>query len=292
MTAFLRAGDPAPVAIAVDPDTLDNDVSPATVTITGANIRPGASFRLEKAGEPDIVAASVLWQDSDALVGDLPIYGRAGGDWDLIVTNSDGQQDTLSAAVNLLVIVAAQLASASIEGREDRVELNFRLLLVEPDETFVLYRSNRSDGGFIRLDGTVERGDDDWFHYVDENVLPGRTYYYKLDAQVGRDVRELYRGSATTPSRSLELLQNHPNPFNPTTTISFYLPEPGRVRLDVYDVSGALVRTLVEGYASAGAHHPVWDGRSASGDPVGSGVYFYRLTAGKSQLTRKMVLLK
>lgn len=292
MTAFLRAGDPAPVAAAVDPDTVDNDTSPVAVTITGANVRPGAVFRLEKTGEPDIVARSILWQDSNELRGDLPIYGRAGGDWDLIVTNNDGQEDTIAAGINLMQIVAAQLAYAAVDAREDRVELSFRLLQVEAGETFVLHRSNRSDGPFVRLEGALQRGVDDWFFYVDDTVLPGRTYYYRLEAHDGSEARELYRGSATTPSRKLELTQNYPNPFNPTTKISFYLPESARVRLDVYDVSGARVRTLVQGFASAGAHHPVWDGRDDDGDPVGSGVYFYRLTSGKTQLTRKMVLLK
>jgi hypothetical protein len=86
--------------------------------------------------------------------------------------------------------------------------------------------------------------------------------------------------------------QNFPNPFNPTTTISFSIAERARVNLSVYDLSGGLVRTLVDDVLSAGVKETVWDGRDARGNPVSSGVYFYRLKAGDKVMTKKMVLLK
>ena len=95
-----------------------------------------------------------------------------------------------------------------------------------------------------------------------------------------------------TKAYELALHQNTPNPFNPSTTISFTLPERARVTLTVYDVQGRLVRTLVDEMAGEGYQERIWDGKDASGNPVGSGVYFYRLTAGDKTLTKKMVLLK
>jgi hypothetical protein len=292
MSAFLRAGDFPPGVDSITPSVMDNDVSPMMVTVGGTHFGNGASFRLEKTGEPHIIASGIVWQDAGTVQGALPIYGRKGGAWDLIVVNPDGREDTLVAAVILNEIVAAQLAWASIRAHAHRVELQFVLLAVEPGERFFMYRSELS-GKFERLDGSLERGDDDRFTFIDDSVLPGKTYTYKLDVR-GADgaTRELYRGTATTPSKQLTLEQNHPNPFNPVTTISFYLPTPQRVQLDIFDVSGALVRTLVSGHASAGSHNPVWDGKDRAGNPAGSGVYFYKLTAGKSQLTRKMILLK
>jgi hypothetical protein len=88
------------------------------------------------------------------------------------------------------------------------------------------------------------------------------------------------------------LMQNHPNPFNPTTTIEYSLDAGGSVSLRVYDVSGRLVRTLVEGEKGPGAHAEVWNGRNDRGEAVSTGVYFYRLRAGEKVLTRKAVLLK
>jgi len=88
------------------------------------------------------------------------------------------------------------------------------------------------------------------------------------------------------------LLQNMPNPFNPKTTIAFTLPETGDVSLEVFDVAGRKVATLLDGQLDAGPHRVEWNGVSDSGERVASGVYFYRLTAGGEKISKKMVLLK
>ncbi len=86
---------------------------------------------------------------------------------------------------------------------------------------------------------------------------------------------------------------NYPNPFNPSTVITYAVPSPGgSVLLRVYDLSGRLVRTLVSEWVREGEHSAVWDGKSDSGREVGSGIYFYRLTVGGETFERKMVLLK
>jgi len=84
----------------------------------------------------------------------------------------------------------------------------------------------------------------------------------------------------------------HPNPFNPTTTIRFGLPAAGQVRLSVYDVTGRLIRTLIDGGLAEGPHEAVWDGRDASGRGVGSGSYFARLLAGGRRETVWMCLVR
>jgi subtilisin family serine protease len=94
-----------------------------------------------------------------------------------------------------------------------------------------------------------------------------------------------------TPTR-FELYANHPNPFNPSTMISYDLPKSSRVRLAIYDVSGREIRELVDGTEPPGRRMVEWDGRNASGETVASGVYFYRLTAEDYVRTMKMVFLK
>jgi flagellar hook assembly protein FlgD len=88
------------------------------------------------------------------------------------------------------------------------------------------------------------------------------------------------------------LSQNFPNPFNPSTIITFGLEAEGSVSLRVYDVSGRLVRVIVEGKRSARHYREAWDGKDENGVAVASGVYFYRLTGGNYTHTRKMVLLR
>ena len=87
-------------------------------------------------------------------------------------------------------------------------------------------------------------------------------------------------------------LTNYPNPFNPTTTIVYEMPSAGDVMLAIYDVRGALVRTLAQGNKPAGPHITRWDGRDERGRAVASGVYFARLELGRATITRKLTLLK
>jgi len=100
-------------------------------------------------------------------------------------------------------------------------------------------------------------------------------------------------GRSSLP-KTFSLSQNAPNPFNPSTAISFQVPDgnSGQVTLKVYDLRGSLVRTLVDGPKEAGAYTVFWDGRDREGRRVSSGVYLYRMQAASFTRTRKMVMLK
>ncbi len=90
-----------------------------------------------------------------------------------------------------------------------------------------------------------------------------------------------------------ELLSAYPNPFNPTTNLTFAMPKEGAVTLEVYNVLGMKVRTLEAGKRmSAGYHTLVWDGRDNSGSILPSGVYIYRLSADQYTASKKMVMMK
>ncbi len=86
--------------------------------------------------------------------------------------------------------------------------------------------------------------------------------------------------------------QNYPNPFNPTTTMEFVLPAAGAVEMAVYDLAGHKVRTLRNENMSSGVYTVTWNGRDDAGNEATTGLYFYRLTAGGTSLTKKMLLLK
>ena len=88
------------------------------------------------------------------------------------------------------------------------------------------------------------------------------------------------------------LLPNHPNPFNPTTTIEFKVTTPGFVSLEIFDVRGRRVRTLIRENRETGWHEAVWDGRDDSGGHLAAGTYFYRLRQPDFESTRKMSLVK
>ena len=88
------------------------------------------------------------------------------------------------------------------------------------------------------------------------------------------------------------LAQNHPNPFNPETTIEFSLPQPSEVKVEIFDMLGKRVQTLVNQHQSAGRYSVVWDGRDEKGQLVSSGVFIYKLRAGSFVQSRKMVVLR
>ena len=104
----------------------------------------------------------------------------------------------------------------------------------------------------------------------------------------------LYGNSAVNLPKAFSLKQNAPNPFNPSTTISFTVPEgyQGKTNLKVFDLRGKIVRVLADDIREPGGYNVFWEGTDQAGRTVSSGVYFYRLQADNYTSTRKMVLLK
>lgn len=101
------------------------------------------------------------------------------------------------------------------------------------------------------------------------------------------DVKDI----AELPS-SYRLLNNFPNPFNPTTKIAFEIPQSEHVSLKIYNINGELIRTVTNENLPAGHFEKIWDGKNDLGSEVSSGIYIYRLTAGKFDRSVRMVLMK
>lgn len=123
------------------------------------------------------------------------------------------------------------------------------------------------------------------------------TYQFNDMSLEPRDLDDIFIVGLTgvdgdVPAVKNDLAQNRPNPFNPTTTIQFSLEQRSQVSLKVYDVSGREVRTLENRALPTGQYNVTWDGTNNSGQAVTSGIYFYRLDAGKFESTKKMVLLR
>jgi hypothetical protein len=115
---------------------------------------------------------------------------------------------------------------------------------------------------------------------------------YRVEPRGNEDIARPTGVPEGAVGRKLELAQNQPNPFNPKTLIAFNLPQASDVRLEIYDVAGRRVTTLVDRHLTAGPYSYEWDGRNQHGEKVASGVYFYRLSTPERDLSKKMVLLK
>lgn len=91
---------------------------------------------------------------------------------------------------------------------------------------------------------------------------------------------------------AFELSQNYPNPFNPSTVIKYQVPQNSYVKLAIYDISGRVIKTLVNGQQEAGYYSINWDGNTEAGSKVASGMYIYRIEAGSFTSVKKMLLMK
>jgi hypothetical protein len=108
------------------------------------------------------------------------------------------------------------------------------------------------------------------------------------DCVVIRGDREAVEGAPQSEGEpEIQLIGNYPNPFNPTTEISFSLSQASHVKLEIFNIMGQHIETLVDGYREVGVHSVIWDGSA-----VASGVYLYRLEAGDFVEAKKMMLLK
>ena len=85
---------------------------------------------------------------------------------------------------------------------------------------------------------------------------------------------------------------NRPNPFNPSTTIRYDLPEAAHVKIKIYNMMGKEIASLFEGIMSAGSHEVMWNGRDGADQQVASGIYVIRCMIGTDVFTRKMLLMK
>jgi len=186
--------------------------------------------------------------------------------------------------------VAVAITSFEVSAGDGGVAVSAEFLSDFNEVTVNVYRGE-SEADLTAVHSVTARGGET-FRWVDVDVDPGKVYTYRVG--VRDEDGEFYSAprSVTTPTISYALDQNVPNPFNPTTTISYTLPDAGAVKLSIYDASGRLVRTLVSSAREHGSHAEVWDGTDSAGRAVSSGIYFYRLDAGKFSQSRKMVLLK
>lgn len=95
-----------------------------------------------------------------------------------------------------------------------------------------------------------------------------------------------------TNELNFNLKQNYPNPFNPSTNIEYDLSEAGEIKVEIFNVNGELISTIVNEYQRPGKYTVKWDGTDDSGGKAASGVYFYRVTSKEKLQTRKMILLR
>lgn len=205
--------------------------------------------------------------------------------------NYAGQESGYSEERSVELVTAAALISRfDARAGDAGVRLSWQVHSNENITGYLVYRRTAGGSEKLLVSTPLPSSSDT---YLDTDVRHGTSYTYALVAQLndGSEVRSI-AASATTPSLALALAANTPNPFRWHTRIPFTVNASSRVTVRIYDVTGALVTTLLDGPLAEGEHDVTWNGMDASGKQVASGAYFCTLTSGKQIQTQKMVLVR
>jgi len=190
-------------------------------------------------------------------------------------------------------VVATLLQSYSADWSDKGVRIDWTLSEIDEGADFIVSRAAGPSMDFSEIPSGGITREDLSFSFIDTECESGATYYYRVDLRNDTGLMLLFEtGPVETPPAALTLYQNHPNPFNPSTTIRYHVTERCRVALEIYSVSGDLVARLYDGYREKGTYAASWNGCDGRGIQMSSGVYLYRLRAGKETLSRKMILLR
>jgi hypothetical protein len=190
-----------------------------------------------------------------------------------------------------------QLNSLDAKIVDGLVELHWSTANEIDNAGFNVYRASSKDGVQEKINTELipARGDEvsgAAYTFIDKSAGG----YYWLEGVGLNGVAGAKHGPVLASGRDVpaafSLAQNHPNPFNPNTRIMYNLAADCHVTLDIYNVLGQKVSTLVDEYQKAGSKTVEWNGRDASGVNVASGIYFYKITAGSFVDIKKMVLLR
>ena len=260
---------------------------------TGTGTLLLVTFKAKAVGETRVTFSNFFAGSSsgEAILSDVPeivitIEDRKYPAWDV---NQDGLVNVLD-----LILVAQHLgADASVNPQAD---VNGDGTINVLDLIVVAQRLGESTVGVAPFNVTA----------IDNSELdPAVIQAWIAQAEVENDgslafrqgIENLQRLLASLLPEKTALLANYPNPFNPETWIPYHLAEPADVTVRIYAADGGLVRTLALGHQVAGIYESrvraaYWDGKNEVGEPVASGVYFYKLTAGDFTATRKMLVVK
>ena len=237
----------------------------------------------------------VLDVSSAPAMSETGYYDTGGGCLDICVTTddflivSDGICGVYIMSNPLVpALVTSYHASAAAGG----ITVSWELFEPFPVEDITASRRICGSNLYRLIKPSIRTGREG-YSFTDRTCEPGRSYTYRVQLETGGEQTVLFEtDEVSLPLPGSVLLSNYPNPFNPVTSVRYHIPCRADVTLNVYDTGGRLITSLANGVKKAGWHETAWNGTDRWGNAVSSGIYFCRLRAGKTEISRKMVLLR
>jgi predicted GH43/DUF377 family glycosyl hydrolase len=228
----------------------------------------------------------------DAMVA-LPVVMLVDSTLTMWYGGTDGDGFHTGYATSQSTLVPTLLQSYAAVPTESGIRVDWRLSEAGSGMQFSALRCERPDNTYAVLRDATVAGSGLDYSMTDDNVVPGSEYRYRVDVTDEDGTRVLFETEfVSTPVRVVELLTVARNPFHGSLYIDYSITRPGPVRLDIYDVKGRLVRTLVDAPQEAGKHSARWFGLRRDGSSAASGVYFVRLESHGQVRTQKAVMAK
>ncbi|NOZ60607.1 MAG: S8 family serine peptidase [Calditrichaeota bacterium] len=215
--------------------------------------------------------------------------------WRVRVLAGDGESSPFALAKFPIVFYPefSTVAQFGSEIQSDGIALSWQLSYRGKCRGFNLYRKNGENGDFVKVNEHLISGGAE-FHFTDNFQTNATVLQYKLEeiSQSNRKKEhQTIRVEMPLPN-DYSLSQNSPNPFNSSTSFRFEIPRATHVAIEVYNILGKKVRTLINERREAGFYTVYWDGIDDNGEQVGSGIYFYNMAADQFHATHKMIVVR
>lgn len=199
-----------------------------------------------------------------------------------------------------------ELSTFTATTSNNNIILNWRTESEVNNIGFALYRREDKEGNYTKVafvNGAGNSAIPNEYQFTDEKTEAGKIYFYYLEdidiagEKSKSEIIQVVVPPAQPVPNEFRLLQNFPNPFNPETWIPYELANPAEVTIRIYNLKRQLIRTINLGHQKAGfyinkdrAAH--WNGRTQTGEPASSGLYFYTIQADNFIATKQMILVK
>ncbi len=258
------------------------------------SIRPAGSTAIYyTAGTDEGVSTAANWTSAAATSPDVtPATGNGG-------SNSEWLEETLPVQLSSFTATISESDEVLIQWitQSESDMLGYNLLRSEVALSDNAIRIN------MDIIPAENQSCETVYEYGDPDIQSETTYFYWLESISANGHSDFFGprevtvteddpGQAPDPQSVTQLLSNYPNPFNPSTEIDYSLVEAGHVTIEVFNLKGQLIRTLVDQPMTEGTHKVEWLGEDQSGKPVGSGIYLYRMKTDNYISTRKMLMIQ